>query len=333
MKRKKNGTKDAWKGERLVGEGTNDRRVVFLDYDALWKEVIEEFFQEFLHFFAPDVYAAVDFRKGYEFLEQELRTLFPDSKSEKKYTDKLAKLYLKSGEEKWILTHIEVQGSRDLDFSERMFRYFYRVYDKYDRKIFALALFSDESPSYKPAAYKYEFFDTTLTYTYRTYKIVEQNEEELARSKNPFSMAVLAGLYVVKSKKDIDARYQFKINLIRLLLEKEWQREKIEKLFVFIDGLLKLPIEKEKSFEVELNKMVRKEGGSMGLTWDRSNLADMYYSKGKMEGKAEGKIELVKKWLEEEKNADIQLIAKVSGLSVEEIRKIKEEVQTKRRPH
>ncbi|GEN34020.1 hypothetical protein ADA01nite_14800 [Aneurinibacillus danicus] len=314
-----------------MGEGTNDRRVVSLDYDALWKEVIEEFFQEFLHFFAPDVYAAVDFRKGYEFLEQELRTLFPDSKSEKKYTDKLAKLYLKSGEEKWILTHIEVQGSRDLDFSERMFRYFYRVYDKYDRKIFALALFSDESPSYKPAAYKYEFFDTTLTYTYRTYKIVEQNEEELARSKNPFSMAVLAGLYVVKSKKDIDARYQFKINLIRLLLEKEWQREKIERLFVFIDGLLKLPI--EKSFEVELNKMVRKEGGSMGLTWDRSNLADMYYSKGKMEGKAEGKIELVKKWLEEEKNADIQLIAKVSGLSVEEIRKIKEEVQTKRRPH
>ncbi|GEN36029.1 MULTISPECIES: hypothetical protein [Aneurinibacillus] len=312
-----------------MSEGTNQQGLMFPDYDALWKEVIEEFFEEFLHFFAPDLYEAVDFNKGYEFLEQELRTLFPDSEAEKKYTDKLAKLYLKSGEEKWILTHIEVQGSRDLDFAERMFRYFYRVYDKYDRKIFALALFSDESPSYKPDTYKYEFFDTTLTYTYRSYKIVEQNEEELTRSENPFSMAVLAGLYVVKSKKDINARYQFKINLIRLLLQKEWRREKIEKLFVFIDGLLKLPVEKEKNFEAELNEMVWREGENMGLTWDRSNLADMYYSKGKIEGK----IELVKKWLEEEVDADIQLISKISGLSLEDVKKLKKEVQRKRSTH
>lgn len=313
------------KGGYLLDESKPYHESQFPDYDALWKEVIEEFFEEFLLFFAPDVYEVVDFSKGYEFLEQELRTLFPDAEAEKKYTDKLAKLYLKSGEEKWILAHIEVQGSRDPDFSERMFRYFYRVYDKYDRKIFALALFSDKSPSYKPDTYHYEFFTTALTYTYRTYKILEQNEEELVCSDNPFSMAVLAGLYVVKSKKDVDARYKFKIKLIRLLLQKEWPREKIEKLFIFIDGLLQLPIEKEKSFEAELTEIVGREGEYMGLTWDRSNLADMYYSKGKME--------MVQKWLEEEANADIQLISKISGLSVEEVTRIKEEIQRKRNPH
>lgn len=113
--------------------------------------------------------------------------------------------------------------------------------------------------------------------------------------------------------------------MIRLLLQKEWPREKIEKLFIFIDSLLQLPIEKEKSFEAELTEIVGREGEYMGLTWDRSNLADMYYSKGKME--------MVQKWLEEEANADIQLISKISGLSVEEVTRIKEEIQRKRNPH
>lgn len=67
----------------------------------------------------------------------------------------------------------------------------------------------------------------------------------------------------------------------------------------------------------------------MGLTWDRSNLADMYYSKGKIEGK----IELVKKWLEEEVDVDIQLISKISGLSLEDVKKLKKEVQRKRSTH
>ena len=35
----------------------------------------------------------------------------------------------------WILVHIEVQGYADKEFPERMFRYFYRIFDKYNEKI------------------------------------------------------------------------------------------------------------------------------------------------------------------------------------------------------
>ena len=62
--------------------------------------------------------------------------------SEKKQIDKLVQVYLKDGSEKWILIHIEVQGYNDLNFPERMFKYFYyRIYDKYGKKIVALAIF------------------------------------------------------------------------------------------------------------------------------------------------------------------------------------------------
>jgi predicted transposase/invertase (TIGR01784 family) len=281
----------------------------------------------------PDLYETIDFNKGYEFLEQEIRTLFTDSEVDKKYTDKLAKLYLKSGKEKWILVHIEVQGNRKQDFPERMFRYFYRVYDKYNREIFALALFSDASPTFKPNQFEYEFFDTKLTYAYRIYKILEQNEEILALSQNPFSMAVLAGLYVVKGKKDMDKRFQFKVKLMRLLLQKDLHREEIEKLFVFIDGLLKLPTDKEKNFEIALSEITKRGDNKMGLSWDRSNLADMYYSKGKSEGKAEGKaegehekaIKVAKALLA--KGLDVNMIVEATELSVQEVKTLKKQMR------
>ncbi|WP_244910487.1 hypothetical protein [Caldibacillus thermoamylovorans] len=54
-------------GEVLVLE----KRVSYspgTDYDALWKKIISELFEEFILFFAPDLYEVIDFRKGIVFL-------------------------------------------------------------------------------------------------------------------------------------------------------------------------------------------------------------------------------------------------------------------------
>ena len=212
-----------------------------LDYDSLWKEVIEDFLEEFLLFFAPDLHKQVDFTKGYQFKEQELKKLFPES--QKKRLDKLVQVHLKNGEEKWILVHIEVQGYWKKDFTGSMFKYFYRAYDKYQKQIFTIVIFSDENENYQPDEYQYKFLDTELTYKYRSYKILAQQETALKKSSNLFALAVLAGLYAIKSKKDVDTRYKFKVSLIRLLFQQKQSRKKIENMFIFIDGLLNLPKE------------------------------------------------------------------------------------------
>ncbi|QQK79300.1 Rpn family recombination-promoting nuclease/putative transposase [Salicibibacter cibi] len=172
----------------------------YLDQDGLWKKVITDLFKPFMLFFAPDLYDKLDWSRMPDSLEQELHRTFPVIEG-KRYTDKLMKIHLKDGKEQWILAHIEVQGYKDDDFSERMFQYFYRIFDKYQQKIFTIALLADPDRSFKPTVYDYHFHGTTLTYIYNTYKFLDQDEEELLQSDNPFAYVVLAGIYTLKSKK------------------------------------------------------------------------------------------------------------------------------------
>ena len=51
----------------------------------------------------------------------------------------------KNNQETWLLIHIEVQGTRETDFSERMYVYNYRTYDRYRRPVASLAVLTDET--------------------------------------------------------------------------------------------------------------------------------------------------------------------------------------------
>jgi hypothetical protein len=67
-------------------------------------------------------------------LDNELEKIIKKMKRGRKYTDRLAKVWLKNGEEQWILIHIEIQGYNDEDFSERMFIMFYRIFDRFNKR-------------------------------------------------------------------------------------------------------------------------------------------------------------------------------------------------------
>lgn len=43
-----------------------------IDYDALLKDFINDFFPDFIAFVNPVLFEAIDWSQGYEFLEQEL---------------------------------------------------------------------------------------------------------------------------------------------------------------------------------------------------------------------------------------------------------------------
>jgi hypothetical protein len=198
--------------ERPQGYGT-------VDYDGLWKKLINELFEEFVLFFAADLFEEIDFLREPEFLQQELFQEIIQEKKGKQVADQVVKVFLKNGKEKWILIHIEVQGDRDLDFSKRMFQYYYRIFDKYDQDIVAIALLTDASKNFRPNMYHRSTHGTELTYKYNIYKFTDQDESELMKSANPFAMAVLAGKYANVTKSDIDQRYHFKRKLFHLVLK------------------------------------------------------------------------------------------------------------------
>ena len=247
----------------------------------------------------------------------------------------MIKLHLDNGQPQYLLVHVEVQGNSQKDFSKRMFRYFYRIYDKFQEDIFTLVILTDPIYSYKPDHFEYKFLDTELKYKYRTYKVIEQSEDKLKKNDNPFAKAVLASLYRIKSKNNIDQKYQFKFKLIKLLLQDNISKEKINKLLIFIDRVLYLPPKKEKMINNQINNMKEKGEIKMGLTWDKSNLADAYREIGKQEGIEEGIKEGKKEGIEKIvfkllalkfKQLPMNYQEKLSQLSETELEKVAEKL-------
>ncbi|WP_186671157.1 Rpn family recombination-promoting nuclease/putative transposase [Sporosarcina sp. BP05] len=144
----------------LILEKTSAYKVSNVDQDGLWKKVIADLFEDFLLFFLPDLYEKIDFTKPPDFLQQELFKVIIEKKKGRKIADQIVKVHLKDGQEKWILIHIEVQGDADLDFPKRMFQYFYRIYDRYDQEIVAMAIQTGADERIIPNAFEYAYFGT-----------------------------------------------------------------------------------------------------------------------------------------------------------------------------
>jgi hypothetical protein len=91
--------------------------------DIGWKEGLEFYFEPAMELMFPDAHAQIDWSRGYEFLDKELQQILPESEIGPRYVDKLAKVYLKNGDEHWVLLHVDVQGDPQKHFSQRMYVY------------------------------------------------------------------------------------------------------------------------------------------------------------------------------------------------------------------
>ncbi|MDC3418362.1 Rpn family recombination-promoting nuclease/putative transposase [Aquibacillus salsiterrae] len=299
------------------------------DYDGLWKKMIHELFEEFILFFVPSLSEDIDFSVKPEFLQQELFREVIDDRRGKSIADQIVKVYLKDGKEKWILVHIEVQGNADPDFAKRMFRYYYRIYDKFNKDIVTIALITDTSNSYRPDTYHYSFHGTSLTYTYNMFKFTDFKESELMESANPFAIAILAAQYANQTRNNDEKRYRFKYKLFKMILQKAHypsneQRMYIASLLYFIDYLLQIPVELSKKLRDEI--LQTKEGKQM-VYIDKENLPlswaelEVIFRK---EGEEKGKKSVARNMLEE--GMSVELVAKYVTLSINEVKKIAEEM-------
>ena len=80
------------------------------DFDTPWKDILDCWFERFLAFFFPDIHADLDWARGYEALDKEFQQIIRRAKRGKLLADKLFKVWLHDGSERWLLIHIEIQG-------------------------------------------------------------------------------------------------------------------------------------------------------------------------------------------------------------------------------
>src|SRR5438552_2477642 len=125
------------------------------EYDSPWKEILDEYFPSFMEFFFPAVHGEIDWTRGFESLDTELQQIVREAELGARRVDRLFKVWRTSGEEEWILIHVEVQSQEDAGFPQRMFVYHYRIYDKYGRVVVSLAILGDDRPSWRPSKFEY----------------------------------------------------------------------------------------------------------------------------------------------------------------------------------
>jgi len=289
--------------------------------DVLWKGILEDVFDDFLRFLNPDAESLLDLDKGFEFLDKELQQVFPPENDEfsPKVVDKLVKVFTKSGDEKWVLVHVEIQGQYQQDFASRMFRYYYRLIDKYEKPITAYAIFTEASSKTRPDCFELDFMGTSLKYTFNTYKIASQSDEELLANKNPFALVVLtaktalSGNGIKNSLERDELLLNLKLILAKQLLIRQIPKEKIRVLMNFLRYYTRFE-------NPEINSKFEKQ---IEILTERSTIMgieELLLDRAEKKGKHKGVMSVARAMKKD--GISVEQIAKFTKLSVEEIEKL-----------
>ncbi|TKC65711.1 hypothetical protein FBD94_02040 [Pedobacter hiemivivus] len=292
--------------------------------DELWKGILADVFEDFLRFFFPDADDLFDFKKRFVFLDKEFNRLFPPEENAAgvRFVDKLVKVHLKAGGSKFILMHVEIQGSKGHEeLGSRMFRYFYRAKDKHNVSITAFAILIDDVKSYHPKIYKEEYLGTRLSYEFNTYKLLDQDEETLRANPNPFAVVALTVLMALKNKKiDDEGLKSIKMDLTSELIKRKLDKVKHERIMAFLAYYVNFENpEMMIKFEEEVQKLTGRTT-PMGV---KEILLDRRFKEGRQLERAkavEEKRTIARNF--KNKAIDLNIIAEATGLSLEEIKSL-----------
>jgi hypothetical protein len=224
------------------------------DYDSPWKEAVEHYFPEFMEFYFPEAFTEIDWSKEQVFLDQELRAVVQDAELGKRFVDKLVRVTLLNGDEKWIYLHIEVQGTKQAEFAKRMFVYNYRIYDRYDKPVASMAVLADEQANWKPTSYGFDVLGCKHILEFPVAKLTDYHDqlEALKASENSFAIVTATHILTQQTRKNDDERYEAKQLLVRLLYQRNWDKQRVIDLFRVIDWMMRLPEELEQQLWREI---------------------------------------------------------------------------------
>jgi hypothetical protein len=200
-----------------------------------------------------------------------------------------------------VLVHVEVQGYADKYFEERMYVYNYRIFDRYRQRITAIVLLTDRDRKFHPAAYHSEFLGTEIRYRFNTYKVLDQSEDELHKSSNPFAFVMLTALLALKRNRLTDeALLDLKLGLTRNLLERNFSKSTIRGIFYFIRNYVAFADPGNNiNFDKAIDSITPKSRhmGIVEMIKERETkkILERGIEKGKIEGKAEEVRNLITK--------------------------------------
>jgi hypothetical protein len=245
-----------------------------IDHDALFKLVLTAFFREFIDLVAPDLAAALDPEPPVFLDKESFADLFdPDRREADMVVQMRVRHHLAT-----LLIHLEHQAQADAALDRRMFRYFARLYDRYDQPIYPIALCSYPRPR-RPAADRHELRvaqRTVLTFQYQVVQLNRMDWRTYLTTSNPAAMALMAP----------EDRWRVKAACLRLLAGAPLSGAQRRLIGQFVDIYLPLNARETQALAAEVAQLpgaAKEVVMELITSWERKGRAE-----GLREGRAEG---------------------------------------------
>lgn len=175
-------------------------------------------------------------------------------------------------------------------FAERMFVYYYRLFDRYRLPLASLAVLADTQVDWRPCEYWRRLWACRAGLEFPVAKLLDYRgrEDALAASDNPFAFAVEAHLAAQATQGDPSRRLASKLALTRRLYRHGLSRRDVVNLYAFIDWLLVLPEALETAYLEDIEQLEEETKMRYVTSAERIGIR-----KGIELGRQEGQRELV----------------------------------------
>ena len=257
-------------------------------FDSPWKYIGETYLPFMIKFYHPKAHKAIDWTKPVRCLDKELLQLTADAQTGRREADKLFEVHRKDGDTRLVHLHIEFQNQRDPELTERMFIYYYRIFDKYRTPVWSMVILGDMDRRYRPDCYETGLWDLSLSLRYPTIKLRDYEERlpKLLRSRNPFALVTAAHLIAQQTRRKPRERLAQKLILTKLLYKKRFTKQQIIAIFKFIDWVLQLSTTLTRQF----NQALAKFEGDQNMTYITS-IEQLGYDRGNKDGQKAGRLQ------------------------------------------
>ncbi|CAN0464366.1 unnamed protein product, partial [Phaeothamnion confervicola] len=222
----------------------------------------------------------------------------------------------RNGDTGIVLIHIEVQNQRQNFFTERVFVYFYRIYDRHRKPVCTLVILGDDVPDWRPDRHEMKAWGTHLALKYKAVKLLDflPRLADLETHRNPFGILTAAHLHALQNGATSHLRGQSKFRLLRnLALHSRLRIDQIRVFMAVVDGVLKLSGSAAQRFLLEYNKFEEDTGMNYipsfaREAWEKSVKAGLEEGlrQGLEEGRERGLEEGRERGLEEGRERGLQ---------------------------
>ena len=210
------------------------------DYDGAWKDLLHRRLPEILACYFPAVGAAIDWSQPPEFRDQELRELLIEAPEGSSRVDVLIRVAMCDGGSQTLYLHLEVQSSKEEDFSLRVFHCFHGIRRACGENVISLAILADLDPHWRPAEYRYERLGCEVAFRFPCCKLLDILPG-LAEDFSLPALAAKAQIAALQTSRNPDKRSAVRWLLTRSLYEHGYSKEAINEAYRLIAWMMRLP--------------------------------------------------------------------------------------------